>query len=275
NSERTFSIQGRTFSHIVDPRTGWPVAQTLSATVLAESAATADVLATICSVLSPDESVLLVESIPRAACLIVTANGQRHASASWPGERLSALPSFPGETVASVQPAGVATSTTESRSRETGHEMVVDFEIRRSEDDRRYRRPYVAVWVEDKDGYPVKTLSLFLMTNDPGPRWHRDLRRWYSDEQVRNLAEGSDLIATVSKPTRNPGKYSVNWDGRDNAGKLIAPGEYTLLIEAAREHGTYQLMKHKFQFGGKSFEETLKGNVEIGSAKVKYEQRGN
>jgi FAD:protein FMN transferase len=154
-------------------------------------------------------------------------------------------------------------------------QMFIEFEITKAENAGRYRRPYVAVWIEDKDGFPVKTLLLFLMKNQPGPRWHRDLRRWYADDQMRLLVDKTDIIDAVSKPTRNPGKYKVEWDGLDDAGKPLKDGEYTLFIEAAREHGTYQLMKHKFDVGGKPFEENLKGNAEISSASVKYKATRN
>jgi hypothetical protein len=29
----------------------------------------------------------------------------------------------------------------------------------------------------------------------------------------------------------------LKWDGKDNAGKLVNAGQYTVLVEAAREHG--------------------------------------
>lgn len=262
SSERTFVIGNHRYSHIIDPRSGWPVTHTVSASVIADDAGTADALATICSVLNSSESLALVDSLPGTACLLVTQSGEIVHSRSWPvaAEQLDQSPNQ----LTAAQADGAAKETP------TGHTVSVDFEIAKPDDARRFRRPYVAVWVEDKDGFPVKTLSLFLMKNDPGPRWHRDLRRWYSDEQVRRLAEETDLIDTISKPTRGPGKYSVTWDGRDNHGNLLPTGTYTLLIEAAREHGTYQLMKQNFEFGNKSFEETLKGNVEIGAAKVKY-----
>ena len=77
----------------------------------------------------------------------------------------------------------------------------------------------------------------------------------------------------MSKPTRNPGTYKVEWDGRDDGGKLLKPGAYTLNLESAREHGTYQLMKQSFEFGGKSFSKDLKGNVEIKSASVNYSNK--
>lgn len=43
-------------------------------------------------------------------------------------------------------------------------EFKVDFTIHDPGSGGRYRRPYVAVWIEDKDGFPVRTLVL-------GPNW--------------------------------------------------------------------------------------------------------
>lgn len=45
------------------------------------------------------------------------------------------------------------------------------------------------------------------VADDTGPRWHRDLRRWYSSDQVRQLVDDAKLIGTISKPARNPGVY--------------------------------------------------------------------
>ena len=158
----------------------------------------------------------------------------------------------------------------EQSAAKTPYDVQLEFEIAKAAGGGRYRRPYVAVWVEDADGFPVKTLSLFLMADNPGPRWHRDLRRWYSSDQVRQLVDDAKLIGTISKPTRNPGVYKVAWDGRDDKGDLLQKGKYTLYIEAAREHGTYQLMKHGFELGGADFNEQLKGNVEISAASIRY-----
>jgi thiamine biosynthesis lipoprotein len=44
--EQFFEHEGRRYSHIIDPRTGYPAAGVLSATVVAPSAAVADALAT-------------------------------------------------------------------------------------------------------------------------------------------------------------------------------------------------------------------------------------
>ena len=55
SSERSIKIGSQSYSHIFDPRTGQPCSQIVSATVIARNAETADVLATICSVLPVDD----------------------------------------------------------------------------------------------------------------------------------------------------------------------------------------------------------------------------
>lgn len=258
-SERSWYVGGRVVSHIMDPRTALPCMQVPSASVVATDAETADVLATICSVLEPLESVRLIESIPGAACCLVTGEGAVFCSAGWPIQESAAGGADEQAAVKSESPV-----------KQTPFDLQIEFEIAKSAGGGRYRRPYVAVWVEDADGFPVKTLSLFLMADNPGPRWHRDLRRWYSSDQVRQLVDDAKLIGTISKPTRNPGVYKVAWDGRDDKGDLLQPGKYTLYIEAAREHGTYQLIRHPFELGGANFSEQLKGNTEISAASIKY-----
>ncbi|TWU43799.1 Thiamine biosynthesis lipoprotein ApbE precursor [Novipirellula aureliae] len=254
-SERHFTIEGVNYSHLIDPRCGQPTQTIMSATVIAADAETADVLATICSVLPMADSLALVQSLHNVECLLVTAAGVMTHSTNWPGE----VPAEDGSTVD-------APTTTD-------HELVVEIEIANSNNSRRYRRPYVAVWIEDNKGFPVKTMGLFLMAKNPGPRWHRDLRRWYAGDQARRRVEDTALIGVISKPTRNPGNYKFSWDGKDKDGKSIEPGKYVLYIEAAREHGTYQLMKHPFEFGDKPFEAELPGNVEIKSASVKFNSK--
>ena len=48
-------------------------------------------------------------------------------------------------------------------------ELAVNFEINRPDAGGRYRRPYVAVWVEDKDGFPVRNLLLWVSQGGAGP----------------------------------------------------------------------------------------------------------
>lgn len=260
SSERFISIGPKKYSHIIDPRSGIPCEEIASASVIASDAETADVLATICCVLAPQDSISLIESLPSAACCLVTSSGSLLVSRGWP---------VAGNQEAAAKAADAGTPKASS----TPHDFLVEFEIAKPPQGGRYRRPYVAVWVEDGDGFPVKTLSLFLMADNPGPRWHRDLRRWYSSDQVRQLVDDTKLTGTISKPSRNPGKYKVSWDGTDDLGQLLKNGTYSLYIETAREHGTYQLMKQTLELGKEDYQHTLKGNVEIGSASVTYHRK--
>ena len=152
------------------------------------------------------------------------------------------------------------------------HELLVNLEIN-APDSGRYRRPYVAVWVEDEEGFPIRTLTLWLQTRAPGPRWFPDLRRWFRSDRMRRFTDKTDLIPTVSRPTRQPGKYSVVWDGTDDQQKPVKQGRYTVFVEAAREHGTYQLIKKSVVIDDRPFRTELGGNVEIKAASLEYRRR--
>lgn len=82
---RGVRVGGRWLGHVLDPRTGWPVAHTLSASVLAADSMTADALATAALVLPPAAATALVAGLG-ASCLLLTADGVTHASAAWPSE---------------------------------------------------------------------------------------------------------------------------------------------------------------------------------------------
>ena len=71
---RIFSrIGDRTYSHILDPRTGWPVQnEVVSATVVAANCTVADGLATALMVMGPIDGVALVNRLDGVECLIVT-----------------------------------------------------------------------------------------------------------------------------------------------------------------------------------------------------------
>ena len=151
-------------------------------------------------------------------------------------------------------------------------ELAVDFEIAPQEG-YRYHRPYVAVYVETPEGKRVRTLSLWVNTNGRGPRYIRELRRWFSGEREVEDAGGPDLVASMSGATRPPGAYSVVWNGRDDRGTVVEQGPYRIVIEAAREHGSYQLMQQDLTLTAKPVAADLSGNQEIGRARVEYRRR--
>ncbi|GIW36356.1 MAG: FAD:protein FMN transferase [Meiothermus sp.] len=73
--------------HLFDPRTGQPATQVVQATVVAPSAATADVLATAFCVLEPMLSLALAE-VFGVGCLLVEASGQTHSNPRFEQQRI-------------------------------------------------------------------------------------------------------------------------------------------------------------------------------------------
>jgi thiamine biosynthesis lipoprotein len=57
-------------------------------------------------------------------------------------------------------------------------------------------------------------------------------------------------------------------------GKAVKPGTYTVLIEAAREHGTYQIMRQDMDLSGVARKVELPGNVEVSAASLDYHRAG-
>jgi len=266
---RGFDIQGKHFSHIFDARTGYPVGQTVSATVIAKTAADSDALATIFSVIGGQEALTMVETLPEVDCMIIAEDGTRYASKGWNTYLRS--PAFDEKIAYSDSIASPERTLIENEKNWAEEwDFVVNFELSRISDNR-YRRPYVAVWITDEEKVPVRTLCLWMGRD----RWLPDLRSWYRDDRFRQLVDNTDLVSTTSTATRPPGKYKLKWDGKDDSGKLLKPGKYFIQIEATREHGTYQLMKTEFEISDKPFNKTLKGNVEVKSATVDFRKKSS
>jgi thiamine biosynthesis lipoprotein ApbE len=259
-------------SHILDARTGLPAEQLSSVTVIAPSAMIADGLATAVCVLGLERGMELIESQLDCACFIIDQTGRVHTSANWPAAAqppMGAHSTSPttGKPVA-LNPSGHEKATTIAVERPAG--LHVWFELAKPEGTV-YRRPYLALWLEDEDGFPVKTSLLWLQTEPPGPRWHRDLTRWYRHDRIRKAAEKKDLLEVISGATRGPGQYEAHFDGTDNEGQPLSPGRYTLFLEVAREHGTYQLIRQTIQWGRQPIARMqIKGNIEVASMALEY-----
>lgn len=125
----------------------------------------------------------------------------------------------------------------------------------------KYRRPYVAVWIENADAKPVRFLTLW----GKQAKYHRDLRDFWVFTK-RNTKQ----VDAVTGPTRPAGAYTLEWDGNDDAGKPLPPGDYTVHIEVVREHGTRVHMKSTIACGGKAVGEKLEGNLEVVSATIQF-----
>ena len=220
NYERGYNIQDTYYSHILDPRTGYPASnEILSTTVLSDSAIQADVLSTSLMVLTPEEGIQLIESLPDTECLLVCRDEQVRKSSGF-----SRFQIVKDETAAKESWDGL-------------YPLELNFEINRP-GGRRYLRPYVAVWIENETGQVEKTLCLWM---ERVSKWISKLTRW-------NRTQGLEqkTVHTLTRVTRRPGNYRLTWDGTNDYGDRSPPGNYTLLIAAVREHGTHQLIRETF-----------------------------
>lgn len=74
--EKFVMLNGKKYSHIIDPRTGYPARGLSSVTVFASSAELANGLSTSIMVMGKDAGLNLVNQIPGMSCVIVDENGQ-------------------------------------------------------------------------------------------------------------------------------------------------------------------------------------------------------
>jgi thiamine biosynthesis lipoprotein len=264
---RGVEIGGRHYSHIVDPRTGMPADQIISSTVIAENPAVAGALATALSVMAPEESARLVASMPGVEYLLVKENGERIVSGGW--KSFEAAPAWQER---AFRPAAVRQAVPAQSGGprwDQKYELIVTIELSLIEGFR-VHRPYVVVWIEDEAHAPVRTIALWFAKY----KYLNELRAWSRDESTRSVSQDTHIMNSVSSATRPPGKYSFRWDGKDDFGNFVKPGKYTVMIEAAREHGTYQLMHQDMDFNGSPKQFQLPGDVEIASATLDYHKIG-
>jgi len=256
NYRRGFSIKGHHFSHIVDPRTGKPTEMVASATVVSDKATEAGALATAFNILTPEESKALAARF-NAAYQIILTNGKKIESAEWNAITME------------EHPTAANNKKTASASRlknwNKDYEVSINLELMRFEG--RTRRPFVAIWVEDAQQKTVRTVALWYNK----PRWLPDLKEWYRKNQA-DYKPGLKDMNTISSATRPAGNYTIKWDGKNDDGEYVSTDNYTICIELAREHGTYQIIKQEIACKSKAGEYPLHGNAEVKAASIEYKK---
>ncbi|TAJ74838.1 MAG: DUF2271 domain-containing protein [Phenylobacterium sp.] len=130
-----------------------------------------------------------------------------------------------------------------------------------------YHRPYVALWIEGPDEAAVKTLAVWYngkLAKNEGASWLKDMRQWW-----RKAGRGLTLPADgVSGPTKAPGKHQIVVTAQQMAG--VAPGQYSLVVEAAREVGGREVIRVPFSWPPKAGAKpaTVAGTTELGAITV-------
>ena len=80
NYEKHVTFNGKRYSHIIDPRTGYPSSGILSVTVFAPKAELADALATSVFVMGKEVGLNRINQLPNVECVIVDDNGTLNIS---------------------------------------------------------------------------------------------------------------------------------------------------------------------------------------------------
>ena len=80
NYEKFVNFNGIRYSHIIDPRTGYPATGILSATVFAPKAELADALATSVFVMGIETGLNRINQLPGIECIIIDEKGNVHRS---------------------------------------------------------------------------------------------------------------------------------------------------------------------------------------------------
>ena len=203
SANRAYRIGRRSYSHIYSTRDGWPLLDAPSAIVIAVTASDADAVATALGAQTPARGIRWVDSLPGIEAMLVGSDGTVVKSQGW-------------QTATTAVPD---TATAPVRLEYTIPRLSVA----------RYERPYLAIWVSDERGLLVRNLLLL----GESERWARENKAWWRRIGRRD----PDLVHGYALPTRRPGTYRLEWDGTDSFGLPVSAGEYTLNIEASREHG--------------------------------------
>ena len=132
-----------------------------------------------------------------------------------------------------------------------------------------YHKPYVAGWIEDGTGKVGQTLFVWYdvkKRDGGGEKYLKDLRTWW-----RKAGRDATMpIDGVSGATRAPGRQTLTLDTATMLKNLPA-GQYSLVVEAAREAGGHDLVKVPVTWNpAQAAGGAGKGDGEIGDVKVAY-----
>ena len=131
-----------------------------------------------------------------------------------------------------------------------------------------YHRPYVAVWLERPDNTVAANLAVWYdvnLRNNEGTKWLKDLRQWWR----RTGRELQMPVDGLTSATRAPGEHSVVFAGTSKPLADLPPGEYQLVVEAAREVGGRELLRIPLQWPPKDAANLkTKGEHELGAVSV-------
>lgn len=131
-----------------------------------------------------------------------------------------------------------------------------------------YYRPYLAAWIEDAAAKEIRgTVAVWYDTrlrDNIGAGFLRSLRTWW-----RSAGEAMTLPADgISGPTHGPGSHALTIPGDSGVLAALAPGDYVLVAEVAREDGGREVLRAPFAWGGAANTGEAEGDTEITRLRV-------
>lgn len=111
-----------------------------------------------------------------------------------------------------------------------------------------YHRPYIAIWIESEGQKHAGDLAVWYQMRDSaegqGTKWLPDLRQWWR-KSGRTLKVPIDGITGATRPA---GVHELTYKSSDSAFGKLSPGQYALVIEAAREVGGREMLRLPFSW---------------------------
>jgi len=233
---RSMKIGRREFSHILQPRDGWPVDVSHAVVVTAPTALVADAWATTLAASNISESIKKVNAQRDVEALILSSDGRLYPSKNWRTNFIH--------------------KDKVLNNKVTAH---INFAIEKPKTGN-YQRPYVALWIENKSRKVIKNLLLFGQSE----QWMSKNSYWWR----RQGRKSPLLLEGFAQASRRPGQYQTTWFGDDDYGHIVKDGQYTLNLEVTREHGDHEKQSITFELGDKPTEVVKKGLKEISSVSL-------
>lgn len=210
------------------------------AAVVAPSAMIADALATALVAMPADAARAYADTYPRTGARLFGVRGEA-ANVFWRSVEANACQA------AAAWPSGFS--------------LDITFDLPRL-DVGNYERPYVSIWISDANRQLVRT----LMVLGDKARWREENYVWWRRYERLDL----DTVQNMARPSRAPGRYTVTWDGRDNAGRSAPQGAYTLNIEVAREHGGHSFQAIPLNLAAAPVDAGVAADGELGAVSAHY-----
>ena len=252
---RFSTVGGKRFSHLIDPRTLWPLTAGGGATVIAPDCVTANALSTAASIAGSDAGAALAEAHGATGWLFASTAGQvsRGGSLSMEPAATASAPAAPANPPSATPPA--------ANPWPAGFQVSLSVVLKTHTGPREIFRPYVAVWIEDASGRVVRNLAVW----GTEPNWQRKLTMWSYQTGGRRSNR-----PVTSRATRAPGTYALVWDGADDYGHRLSAGTYKLSLEIVREDGNHVLESVQLVCAAEPVSAELRATSESDASTVSY-----